>query len=173
MNDLTPTIGFGVGDLQMAATREVRRIMREAKGDRNAAVKLVLKKLLDLGYITESDLKSLHRITELGFSSSAGKTSADKAYHEVRRIYDEMLAGGKSSRTALAFASASAGSYLGEEIVDGKPKIVAAKSARNWQDSLTAAGAVIGGAITGDERGAALGAAIGGVVGKVVDECIE
>lgn len=172
MNDLTPTIGVGVGDLQMAATREVRRIMRQAKGDRSAAVKLVLERVHELGYIKENDLKSLQRITELGFSSSAGKISADKAYSEVRRIYDEMLAGGKSSPTALVIASASAGSYLGEANVDGKPTIVAAKAGSNWQGTLAGAGAIIGGAL-GGAAGAAIGGAIGGVAGKIVDECKE
>jgi hypothetical protein len=124
MNDLTPTIGVGVGDLQMAATREVRRLMRQAKGDRNTAVKLLLERLQELGYIKESDLKGLQRITELGFSSSGGKISANEAYSEVRQIYDEMLAGGKSSPTALVIASASAGAVIGGAVGGIVGKIV-------------------------------------------------
>jgi hypothetical protein len=47
--------------------------------------------------------------------------------------------------------------------------VVFKKSQSNWQDTLTAAGAVIGGAFGQP----AVGAVIGGVVGKVVDECLD
>lgn len=53
------------------------------------------------------------------------------------------------------------------EDCDGQTQVVYKKSQGNWQDTLTAAGAVIGG-VFGQP---ALGAVIGGITGKIVDEC--
>jgi hypothetical protein len=169
MTELAGMMGVGVGDLQLAASREVRRIMREAQGDRRTAVRLVLERIHELGIISEAEFRSLAKICELGFDSGQGGMAPEKAYVEVRRIYDEMLAGGQASPTALAFAAASAGSYVSVDEVGGQPTVVFKKSGSNWQDTLTAAGAVIGGAFGQP----AVGAVIGGVVGKVVDECID
>jgi hypothetical protein len=171
MTDLTVSVGVGVGDLQLAAGRELQRIMREAGGDRRKAVQLVLEKLRKLGLISEAELGSLSKVCQLDFDSAAGSMPPEKAYVEVRRIYDEMLAGGQASPTALALASASAGSYVSVEEVGGEPSVVFKKAGTNWQSTLAGAGALIGSAL-GGPGGAAIGGAIGGVAGKVVDDCL-
>lgn len=168
--ELAPVTGVGVGDLQLAATRETRRIMREARGNRKKAGELVLKKLHKLELITEAELKSLSKVAEIGFGSAKGDREPEQAYVEVRRIYDEMLAEGQASPTALAIASAEAGSYVSVDD-DGEPGVTFKKTS-NWEGTLSKAGALIG-AHYGGAGGAALGAAIGGVIGKAVDECLE
>ena len=105
MTELTVGVGVGVGDLQLAASREVKRLMREAGGDRRKAVQLLLEKIHKLGIISEPELRSLSNVCELDFESAAGNMAPEKAYVEVRRIYDEMLAGGQASPTALALAA--------------------------------------------------------------------
>jgi hypothetical protein len=168
-----PAVGVGVGDLQSAVARETERIMREAKGDRLAATKIILDKLLEMGLITESELPVLAGICEEGFAATSGKKDGSAAYHEVRKTYDEMLLKPGASPVALAFASASAGSYVATDGTDsgGGTTVVYKKSGGNWQETLAGAGAAIGG-ILGGAAGAGLGTVIGGVAGKIVDECL-
>ncbi|AXJ09470.1 hypothetical protein [Arthrobacter sp. PM3] len=170
-----PVVGVGVGDLQSAVARETGRIIREANGDRLKATKIVLDKLVEMGLITESELPVLAGICEEGFAATSGKKDAAAAYHEVRKAYDEMLLKPGASPVALAFASASAGSYVatdGGEDGGGGTTVVYKKSGGNWQETLAGAGAAIGG-ILGGAAGAGLGTVIGGVAGKIVDECLD
>ncbi|MDN4645064.1 hypothetical protein [Arthrobacter sp. PsM3] len=165
-------VGVGVGDLQSAVARETGRIMREAKGDRLRATKIILDKLLEMGLITESEVPVLAGICEEGFAATSGKKDAAAAHHEVRKAYDEMLLKPGASPVALAFASASAGSYLATDGTEGGgTTVVYKKSGGNWQETLAGAGAAIGG-ILGGPAGAGLGTVIGGVTGKIVDECL-
>lgn len=171
MTTTTSPIGIGVGvrDLQSAANREVQRLLKESKGDRATAVAALLTHIHKLGYINDTDLKYLTTITHKGFQAAAGKTPAAQSYFEVRRIYDDMLASGSSSPAALAFASASVGSYETVTNEGSETTVVYKKSNRNWQDTLTAAGVAVGGAFGQP----VLGGVIGGVAGKIVDECID
>jgi hypothetical protein len=175
MLDKKQVLGVGAGDLQSAVSRETARIMREAKGDRLKATKLILDKLLEMGLITEADLPVLVRICEEGFAASSGKKEASAAYHEVRKSYDQLLLQPGASPVALAFASASAGSYVSGDVAEdgggGSTGLVYKKSGGNWQETLAGAGAAIGG-ILGGPAGAGLGTIIGGVTGKIVDECL-
>lgn len=168
---MTELIGVGVGDLQLAASHEVHRLMLKAGGDRQAVIPLVLEKLYELELVSESELESLVKCAEVGFECAKGKVSPEKAYIEVHQAYGEMLASGKASPTALAIISSEAGSYVSIEDVDGEPTVVYSKSSSNWQGTLAGAGALIGAAI-GGPAGAAIGGAIGGVGGKIVDECL-
>ncbi len=163
-------IGIGIGDLQLATRREVRRLLNESKGNPDRAVILCLKKLVDMEIIAEEDLKSLTRLFEVGFRAAKGKTPAADAYLQCRQIADEMLASGRSSSPALALALAETNSYVAIDDDNGTPTVVYKKSQQSWESRLTAAGAVIGGALGGG-AGAVLGGAVGGVVGGIVDEC--
>jgi hypothetical protein len=169
---MTEFMGVGVGDLQLAASHEVQRMMRKAGGDRQAVIPLVLERLCELELVSESELASLLKCAEIGIESAKGKVPPEKAYIEVQRVYGEMLASGKANPTALAIASSEAGSYVTIEDEDGQPTVVYKKASSNWQGTLAGAGALIGSAISGP-AGAAIGGAIGGVTGKIVDECIE
>lgn len=170
MLDLKPNIGVGVGDLQIAAVRETQRIMREAGGDPQIAMELVLARLYNLDLISKSELRSLVRISGLGFDTEKGDTPPEVAYNEVRRIYHEMLAEGQASPTALALASGAAGSYFTVEDVDGQPTVVAKKASdsRKWTNRFGTLGAAVG-AVWGP-AGAAIGTAIGYIVGGVLDD---
>ncbi len=163
-------IGIGIGDLQLATRREVRRLLKEARGNPNRAVILCLKKLVEMNLISQDDLTSLTKLFEIGFRAAKGTTPAEKAYLQCRQIADEMLASGQSSSPALALALAETNSYVSVDDVRGTPTVVYKKSQQSWESRLTAAGAVIGGALGGG-GGAVLGGAIGGVVGAIVDEC--
>ncbi|MEZ2388031.1 hypothetical protein AB6813_00545 [bacterium RCC_150] len=168
MTSFEPLLGIGVSEMQGAATREVKRIMAEAGGDRLKADKIVLAKLQELGFVTESEVHALTRICELGFAASSGKQDATKAYHEVKRMYEELLVKGDASAVALAYASSATGSYVPDG--NGGSTTIAYKKSGNWQGTLAGAGAVIGG-VFGGPGGAAVGGAIGGVLGKIVDDC--
>jgi hypothetical protein len=175
MLDKKQVLGVGAGDLQGAVSRETARIMREAKGDRLKATKIILDKLLEMGLITEAELPVLGRICEEGFAASSGKKEASAAYHTVRESYDKLLLEPGASPVALAFASAAAGSYVVADAAadggGGSAGVVYKKSGGNWQETLAGAGAAIGG-ILGGPAGAGLGTVIGGVTGKIVDECL-
>lgn len=176
MLDKKQVLGVGAGDLQSAVSRETARIMREAKGDRLKATKIILDKLLEMGLITEAELPVLGRICDEGFAASSGKKEAAAAYHAVRKAYDKLLLEPGASPVALAFASASAGSYVVGDASDGGEDsggtgVTYKKSGGNWQETLAGAGAAIGG-ILGGPAGAGLGTIIGGVTGKIVDECL-
>jgi hypothetical protein len=172
MAEFTQTIGVGVGDLQHAALAEARRVMREAKGDRGAAASLMIGRLAELGFISESEREALVTMHEADAGSSVEKKAGpgtNAAYFTVRGIYDELLTKGGSSPVALVLASGLTGSYEPVPSDDGTT-VVYAKSNGNYEASLAAAGAIIGG-VLGGGAGAALGGAIGGVIGKVVDDC--
>lgn len=171
MTSLESFSGIGVYEMQSAAAREVKRIMAEAGGDRLKADKIVLAKLQELNFITQSELPVLNHICELGHAASGGKHDAAKAYHEVKKNYEELLMKGSASPVALAYASGAVGSYMSTEQGSGGSATVAyKKSGSNWQGTLAGAGGVIGGYF-GGSGGAALGAAVGSVVGKIIDEC--
>lgn len=160
--------GIGVYEMPSAAGREVKRIMAEAGGDRLKADKIALTKLHELNFITESELPLLNRICELGHAATGGKHDAAKAYHEVKKAYEELLVKGNASPVALAYASGAVGSYVsadGDNAVSNA--VVYKKAGGNWQGTLAGAGGVIGGYF-GGSGGAALGAAIGSVVGKIL-----
>jgi hypothetical protein len=171
--ELTQTIGVGVGDLQHAALAEARRVMREAKGDRGVAAALMMRRLAELGFISESErevLVTMHQADDgTALALKAGGTGSTASYLEVRGMYDELLIKGGASPVALVLASGLVGSYEPVPSDDGTT-VMYAKSNGNYEATLAAAGAVIGG-VLGGGPGAALGGAIGGVLGKVVDDC--
>jgi hypothetical protein len=169
MEQIQNQIGVGVGDLQFAAGREVHRILKKARGSRAKAVELALQKLSEMDCISKSELEQLTKIFQTGFRTAAGKGNPESAYIAVRAIYADMLANGNSSPASLALAAASTGSYASVDTDGDTPVVVYKKSSDNWQDTLTAAGAVIGSAIPG--VGVAVGAVVGGIVGKIVDDC--
>lgn len=174
MGEFTQVIGVGVPDVQHAALAEARRFMREAKGDRRVAAKLVFDRLRELGWISESERDVLVKMNDVGADVSAsqegtGRSDATTAYLQVRRMYDELLVAGGTGPVALALAAGAVGSYEASDPGDGT-MVVYAKSTRNYQAVLGGAGAIIGGAL-GGAPGAAIGGAIGGVVGTIVDDC--
>ena len=67
----TTTVGVGIADLQQAALVEARRIMREAKGDRAVAARLVLDKLREQGWITGHEHDVLGRVHDIAAHGSA------------------------------------------------------------------------------------------------------
>ena len=169
MTSFEPVLGIGVSEMQSAAGREVKRIMAEAGGDRLKADKIVLDKLLELQFITESELTVLTRICELGYAVTGGKHDAAEAHTEVKKAYEELLVAGNASPVALSYASGAMGSYVPTSS-GGQTTVVYKKSGGNWQGTLAGAGAIIGGYF-GGPGGAAVGGAIGGVLGKIVDDC--
>ncbi|HQZ00236.1 MAG TPA: hypothetical protein PLQ63_09510 [Propionicimonas sp.] len=173
--EYTQTIGLGVGDLQHAALAEARRYMREAKGDRAVATKLVFARVADLGWITDDErdvLVKMHSMEADARPSKAGEqrtTVPPSTYFGVRKLYDGLLATGDASPVALALAAGAVGAYEAEPSDDGTT-VVYAKNTRSYQGILGGAGAIIGGAL-GGSPGAAIGGAIGGVIGTIVDDC--
>jgi hypothetical protein len=165
-------LGVGVGDLQLAAVREIRRILAEAGGDPRKAVQLGLQKAYSHKYISESDLESLSKLCDLSADCSMGHTPPEVAHLEARRVFDEMLVGGQSTSAALAFASGSVGSYVTVDKSSDPPSIVYKKSNNDWESRLGNVGMLVGGAI-GGTGGAMLGSAIGQIAGKIVDDCID
>jgi hypothetical protein len=168
MTELSTVFGVGTGDLQNAAIDEAQRIIKQAKGDRLVATRMLLDKLRELDLIDKNEVEVLGKLCTIGFHTTTGKKDAKAGYFEARELYQGILVSGKASPVALAFASSAAGSYT--PVDDGSGGVVFKKSGGNWQDTLTAAGATIGG-ILGGPAGAGLGAVIGGVGGKIVDEC--
>lgn len=177
MVEFTQAPGAGVADLQRAALAEARRMMRQAKGDRRVARKLVFERLRELGWISEKEQAVLDKMYEVGGVGSPkqsaqladGRTDATADFHKARRLYDQLLVSGDTGPVALVLAAGAAGSFEAVEGDDGTATVFA-KSDRNYQGVLGGAGAVIGGAI-GGAAGAAIGGAIGSVVGTIVDDC--
>jgi hypothetical protein len=167
MNEITPRFGFGVGEVGQAALEEARRLMRSAKGDRRQAAKLLLGKVRELGWITESEEASVQKLLELATTDASGKGHATAAYFEARNVHHAMLADGKAGPVALALASGAVGAFEPVETPNG---VVYRTSGRSYQGVLGTAGAIIGGAL-GGAPGAAIGGAIGGVIGTIVDDC--
>ncbi|MBM6623198.1 hypothetical protein JTF08_16435 [Micrococcaceae bacterium RIT802] len=157
---------IGVAEMQHAALGEARRLMREAKGDRRVAARLVYDLLVERGWLAAGERDVLVKMLEVG---TAGNGAADAQYREVRRMHDGLIVSGGASPVALALAAGVVGSYEVVEAKDGTVSVMAA-SKRNYQAVLGAAGAVIGGAFGGG-LGAAAGGAIGGVIGYIVDDC--
>lgn len=180
MVEFTQTPGAGIADLQRAALAEARRMMREAKGDRRVARKLVFERLRELGWISEKERTLLDKMYEVGDGSGkhdgkhdgepdGARTDATADFLKARRLYDQLLVSGNAGPVALVLAAGAAGSFEAVEGDDGTAMVLA-KSNRNYQGVLGGAGAVIGGAI-GGAPGAAIGGAIGGVIGTIVDDC--
>ncbi|SDR70896.1 hypothetical protein SAMN04488570_0102 [Nocardioides scoriae] len=175
MAETTSTMGVGVADVQHAALVEARRLMKEAKGDRDVAATLLVGRLCDLGWVSEAERDVLQQMHEIGVEaarrqkSGAARPAATAAYLRVRGLYDDLLAAGHTGPVALALAGGHVGSY--EPVVgeDGTT-VVYAKSNRSYASTLGAAGAAIGGALGGG-AGAAIGGAVGTVVGTIVDDC--
>lgn len=171
--------GVGVPDLQRAALAEARRFMREAKGDRGVATRLVFDRLVELGWITAEERDVLVRMHQVGApkavpAKAAGVAAqrvpvAARAVLEVQGMYDGLIARRGTSPVALALAAGAAGAFEADAGDDGTT-VVYAKSTRSYQGILGGAGAIIGGAI-GGAPGAAIGGAIGGVIGTIVDDC--
>lgn len=170
----------GVPDLQRAALAEARRFMRQAKGDRGVATRLVFDRLVELGWITAEERDVLVRMYQVGAPKpvkavKAGGAApqrvrvAARAVLDVQGMYDGLIARGGTSAVALALAAGAAGSFEAEPGDDGTT-VVYAKSTRSYQGILGGAGAIIGGAL-GGAPGAAIGGAIGGVIGTIVDDC--
>jgi hypothetical protein len=158
-------IGIGVGDLQSAAARELARLLKEARGNRAKAVKSVLERLHALSIINDADLRSLTRMFELGFKAADANGSVARQYFDARQLYDEMLATGTSTSTALALAASSIGSY--QTVSEGETGVIYKTSSTSYKQELAIAGAAIGG-LFGQP---AFGAIIGGTIGAIVDDC--
>lgn len=173
--EFTATIGVGVADLQHAALAEARRFMREAKGDRAVATKLVFERVAELGWITAEESDVLVKMYQSGTDATAAKAQKQRlsvpasAYLDVRERYAGLLAQANTSPVALVLAAGAVGSYEAEPGADDTT-VVYAKNTRSYQGILGGAGAIIGGAI-GGAPGAAIGGAIGGVIGTIVDDC--
>lgn len=174
-------VGVGVADLQHAALAEARRLMGEAKGDRDVAAGLAFDRLRELGLLTQAERDVLGTIHDIGAKAARGpavgptggqadaRPVATGAYLEVRRLYDGLLTAGGTGEVALVLAAGAVGSYEPVPGADGTT-VVYAKSNRSYQGILGGAGAIIGGAF-GGAPGAAVGGAIGGVIGTIVDDC--
>lgn len=158
--------GVGVADMQHAALGEARRLMREAKGDRRVAARLVYDLLVERGWLASGERDVLVKMLEVGTS---GKGTADAHYREVRRMHDGLIVARDTGPVALALSAGVVGSYEAVEAEDGTVSTMAANT-RNYQAVLAGAGAVIGG-VFGGPGGAAAGGAIGGVIGYIVDDC--
>jgi hypothetical protein len=169
--EIGPLTGLGVGDLQHAMLAEIKRILRETKGDELAQTKVLHGRLRELGLVEEGELETLDRLAEISFDTTGGLKSAQQAYFESREIYNTMLATGKASPVALVIASSAVGSYTIGESADGSGTVVFAKSNGNWEQRGAAAGAIIG-SLWGP-GGAVVGAAVGGLVGAAVDQCTK
>jgi hypothetical protein len=175
MNELTAMVGAGIPELQRAALAEARRIMRQAKGDRDAAVRLVYDELVRRELITEPERDMLTAMHDLGLQSASAKkgqqdgpVDATAGYLQVSRMFDGMLAEGSTGPVALALASGAVGSYEPVENPGGTG-VIYAKNNRNYTAVLGGAGAIIGAGF--GPMGGAIGGAIGTVVGTIVDDC--
>ena len=169
--EIGPLTGLGVGDLQHAMRAEIRRILKETKGDELAQTKLLHRRLRELDLVEDGELATLDRLAEISSDIAGGSKSEQTAYFESRELYNTMLASGKASPVALVIASSSVGSYTIGEDPDGSGTVVFAKSNGNWEHRGAAAGAIIG-SLWGP-GGAAVGGAIGGLVGAAVDQCTK
>lgn len=160
-----------VGDLDLAVQWEISHLMRKAKGDRTAAIKLALGMLVERDIISTDELRQIEQVIDVGEECGHGKVTAESAYIRVRRIHYELLRSPNPSPVAVQFASTAAGSYISVDESGDEPKVVYAKSNRSWQDTGQAVGTAVG-SIWG-AGGALIGGAIGGAVGKAVDECLD
>jgi hypothetical protein len=169
--ELVPAIGVGAGDVQHAVRAEVRRIMRETKGDELAQSKLLTEWLRKFELISDTEIEAVNRLAEVGYEAGAGKKSASEAYFESRDVFNTLLTGGQASPVALVLASSAVGSYSITEDPDGSGAVVFKKNTGSWEDRGKRVGAVIG-SLWGP-AGAAIGGEIGGAVGAAVDECTQ
>ncbi len=172
--ELAPaTIGVGASDLLHVVRAEVRRILKETKGNEVAQSKVLLGMLQARGLLTAKEVTVLQRQAEVGIRAGAVKKgNANKAYFESRDLYNSLLTSIGPSPVALAIASSAVGSYSTTENPDGSGTVVYAKNNGAWQNRGSTIGAAIG-SYLGGTGGAAIGAAIGGAVGEAVDECVE
>ncbi|WP_420643566.1 hypothetical protein [Candidatus Leptofilum sp.] len=162
--------GIGIGDIQLAVHREAVRLRKETHGNHLAMELILIAKMQDLGLISEDEVEILTTINDIAVRSANGRLEPEEAYHEVRRIYDEMLATGKASPVALVSAGSAAESYISIEDYNDKPTIVyKAKSSGTWEGIGNKIGILIG-AKLGGPAGAVLGGMIGGAIGNEVDE---
>jgi hypothetical protein len=177
--EITPMIGVGAGDFQLAVAAEVKRILKETKGDVLAQHELLTGMLHERGLITDKEVEVVSRLAEVGHDAGAGKKSgkegmksAKEGYFESRDLYNRLLASGEASPLALVIASSAVGSYEITEDPDGSGGVIFAKTSGEWEGRGTKIGGLVG-AYFGGVGGAALGGLIGGSVGKAVDECLD
>lgn len=151
-------LGFSAGDLLEVTEREIQRLLKEAKGDQQQAVKLALGQLLEKGQITPYDAECLGLITDKVFALERGEYSGERAAADIGEIYYAMLADPRSSSAAASGASvvfAAARSKLDEPFV-----------------AMTLMGMMAGLGIGAAVGNPIAGAAIGGVVGALVSRCV-
>ncbi len=169
--ETSPFVGVGVSDLMHAVRAEVDRIFKETKGDNLATMKVLTTRLRELDLVTDTEVGTLNRMSEIAVEAGAGKRNAGAAYLESIDLYNSLVVTGNASHVALIIGSSAVGSYVPTADPDGSGAVVYSKSGGFWTGWGAAAGAVIGSAIPG--VGAGLGAAIGGLIGQAVDHCTD
>lgn len=150
-------IGVSPYDLALATQREIRKVSHEAKGSRTAALTIGLKRLHEMGHLSESEharlCEGLERIAPY-FEKvvTDEQRSADVSF--LKELYVELIADGAS------------------EVAVGTTGVIYAAAAGDFEGAATfgaIAGAVIGGVIGGIAGnpfpGMGIGAAVGGAIG--------
>lgn len=152
------SLGTSAGDFLEVTGREVQRLLKEARGDQQQAVKLALGQLLEKGQVTPYDAECLGLITDKVFALRSGEYTRERAASEIGEVYYAMLADPRSSSAAISGASVvftAAKSKLDDPFV-----------------ALTLVGMMVGLAVGAAVGNPIAGAAIGGIVGAVVSRCV-
>lgn len=168
------TMAIAAGDLHVAVTKEVSRLLTAHNDNPLSVAKYGLEKLRAQGQLTAAEFNSMSEICDAVFAAQRGKINSQTAYATVRGVYDTLLVDEDSSPMALAIASVASGALASD--LGGAPaagKLAASKS--NGDIGLVGgivAGGIIGGAI-GGAGGAIIGGVIGGIVGGVAGACTK
>lgn len=173
---------LSAGDIGKATLTEVRRILKEQRGNQIAAAKVGVQQLVERNLITAREAKDLNDVIDAVFGAIRKKETGARSAVRVQRIYQGMVADSRVSPTALAIASvANAAFTMSDNDVEGGGESgTAAAAAVVITPETTGAGAVIGGIIggviggvVGGGLGAGIGAAIGGAAGAAIGACNE
>lgn len=168
------TMAIAAGDLHVAVTKEVSRLLTAHKDNPLSVAKYGLEKLRAQGQLSAPEFHSMSEICDAVFAAQRGKIDIRTAYTSVRSVDDALLVDEDSSPMALAIASVASGA-LASDLGTAPPPGTLAASKSNGDIGLVGgivAGGIIGGAI-GGAGGAVIGGVIGGIVGGVAGACTK
>jgi hypothetical protein len=163
------TTGLAAGDLVRAVRTEIRRTLKQARGDQHRAVQLGLARLAREGHLTATDVKRLSSIARRVFARDTAAAGGN-VREKVETLYFDMAADADTSPVALAIAGGVAGALA-------LPR--STKRAPNDPGKGEAIGAFTGGIIgaflggfTGP-LGAGAGGFIGSTIGAAIGNCLD
>jgi hypothetical protein len=169
-------MGRAAGDMLQTVRREVRSVLREARGDRFQAMRTGLSRLRTDGWISGRDVDRLRTLVEIIELTADRPRFPRDAVDKIRETHQAIVADSRSSAAALAIGSLVNNLVTPTEPIGDADDGVAYRVAQGHVEGGAAVitGAMIGAGVGGEVGGlvgAGLGALIGGVVGAVAGEC--